>query len=328
MPTNGVSSRLVEFLDPEELDRVGLQTPFQRLAHQMQDILGDGGILKEVVHEGEGPLVPKDASVSIHFSGFLEYADQPFESTRRFKFPKMMKLGKDMTVWGLDLGLRTMQRGEFSRFLLKPSYAYGEMGCPPLIPPGATVLYEVQVIDYLDSAKVDEFFALLPEEQNLAPLSMLLNVVDTERSFGNRCFNQSRYEDAKHRYKQALTLLRNREPEDEGESRRVEEASLPFLLNLSLVYLRLERPHKALQFGQKALKISTANTKALFRCGQACLEMNDYEKARDYLTTAQAKKPYDTDINNLLQKLAKLRPGRDETVYFHFILTSHAVDPE
>lgn len=68
----------------------------------------------------------------------------------------------DMTVWGLDLGLQTMRRGEFSRFLLKPSYAYGEMGCPPLIPPGATVLYEVQVIDYLDSAQVDEFFALLP----------------------------------------------------------------------------------------------------------------------------------------------------------------------
>lgn len=66
----------------------------------------------------------------------------------------------DMTMWGLDLGLRTMRRGEFSRFLLHPSYAFGEMGCPPLIPPCATVLYEVQVIDYLDSAQVDEFFAL------------------------------------------------------------------------------------------------------------------------------------------------------------------------
>lgn len=36
----------------------------------------------------------------------------------------------------------------------------------------------------------------------MAPLSTLLNVVETERSFGNHCFNQSRYEDAKHRYKQ------------------------------------------------------------------------------------------------------------------------------
>ncbi|KAK2816550.1 hypothetical protein Q7C36_022821 [Tachysurus vachellii] len=304
MSTNGVCSRLMQFIDPEDHHRVGIQTPFQRLALQMQDVLGDGGILKEVVREGEGPLVPRDASVSIHFSGFLEYSDQPFQSTRSLKFPKMMKLGKDLTVWGLDVGLRTMRKGEFSRFLLKPRYAFGDMGCPPLIPPSATVLYEVQIIDYLDSAQVDEFFALLPEEQNLAPLSTLLNVVDTERSFGNRCFNQSRYEDAKHRYKQALTLLRNRETAEEEERRRVEEASLPFLLNLSLVYLRLERPQKALQFGQRALKINPANTKALFRCGQACLDMNDYEKAEDYLTMAQAKKPFDTDINNLLRKLA------------------------
>lgn len=66
----------------------------------------------------------------------------------------------DVTLWGLDISLRTMRRGEFSRFLLQPRYAYGELGCPPIIPPGATVLYEVQVFDYLDSAKVDEFFAL------------------------------------------------------------------------------------------------------------------------------------------------------------------------
>lgn len=65
-----------------------------------------------------------------------------------------------MTAWGLDLGLRTMRKGELSRFLMQPNYAFGERGCPPIIPPWATVLYEVQVFDYLDSAQVDEFFAL------------------------------------------------------------------------------------------------------------------------------------------------------------------------
>lgn len=33
--------------------------------------------------------------------------------------------------------------------------------------------------------------------------------------------------------------------------------------------------------------------------------MNDYEKAQDYLTMAQARKPFDIDINNLLRKLAQ-----------------------
>lgn len=65
-------------------------------------------------------------------------------------------------MWGLVLGLQTMRRGEFSRFLMQPRYAYGEMGSPPVIPPCATVLYEVQVIDYLDTAQVDDFFALSP----------------------------------------------------------------------------------------------------------------------------------------------------------------------
>ncbi|XP_066516538.1 inactive peptidyl-prolyl cis-trans isomerase FKBP6 [Hoplias malabaricus] len=304
MQTNGISPNIIQSYDPEERQRIGIQTPFQRLAQQMQDILGDRGILKEVIQAGDGPLVPRDASVSINYSGFLEYSDRPFDSTINLKFPRMVKLGKDVTLCGLELGLLTMRKGEFSRFLFQPSYAFGEMGCPPLIPPVATVLYEVQVLDFLDTAQVDEFFALSPGEQNSAPLLTLLNVVGTERSFGNRCFNQCRYEDAKDRYKQALTLLRNREPVGDEEKEHIEEAKLPFLLNISLTYLRLERPHKALQYGEKALKISPHNTKALFRCGQACLEMYEYEKAQDYLTMAQAKKPFDPDINNLLKKLA------------------------
>ncbi|KAI4875734.1 hypothetical protein NFI96_024253, partial [Prochilodus magdalenae] len=304
MQTNGVSSRIMQFLDPEERRRAGIQSPFQRLAQQMQDILGDGGILKELIHGGDGPLVPRDASVSINYSGFLEYSDRPFDSTTHLKFPRMLKLGKDVTLCGLELGLLTMRKGEFSRFLLQPDYAFGVMGCPPLIPPSTTVLYEVQVLDFLDTAQVDEFYAMTPGEQNSVQLSALLRVIDTERAFGNRCFNQGRYEDAKDRYKQAMTLLQNREPMDKMEKVRIDEAKLPFLLNLSLVYLRLERPQKALLYGERALEISPDNTKALFRCGQASLEMYDYKKAQDYLTMAQTKKPFDTDINNLLRKLA------------------------
>lgn len=56
----------------------------------------------------------------------------------------------------------TMKKGEVAHFLFKPKYAYGDMGCPPLIPSSATVFYEVHVIDFLDSAKVDEFLALSP----------------------------------------------------------------------------------------------------------------------------------------------------------------------
>ncbi|KAL0994506.1 hypothetical protein UPYG_G00123150 [Umbra pygmaea] len=304
MSVNGLSTRIDHLLGPRDQQRTGTQSPFHLLGQQMQDILGNGGILKEVIQPGQGPPVPRDSSVSIHFSGFLEYSDRPFETTNHLKYPRMMKLGRDVTLYGLELGILTMRKGEFSRFLFLPEYAYGAMGCPPLIPPVATVLYEVQVLDFLDSAQVDEFYAMSSEEQNDVPLSVLLRVVDTQRSFGNRCFKQSRFEDAKDRYKQALTLLGNREVQDDEEKRSITAAQLPIYLNLSLTQLRLDRPQKALVYSHKALTIDPKNTKALFRCGQAYLELFDYEKAQDYLTMAQANKPFDVDINNLLRKLA------------------------
>ncbi|MGH0155633.1 UNVERIFIED_CONTAM: hypothetical protein FKN15_059520 [Acipenser sinensis] len=269
MSKNGVPPRLQQFYPVDERPSPDRQSPYQRLARQMQDVLGDGGVLKEVIREGEGPLVPENASVAVHYSGYLEYADRPFDTNCYMKFPRLMKLGKDVTLWGLEVGLLTMKKGEFSRFLFLPRYAYGRLGCPPLTPPSATVLFEVQLIDFLDSAEVDDFFSRTPDEQSEVPLPRLLKVVDTERGFGNRLFNQRHYEDAKDRYKQAVTLLKNREPVDEVQKRDIEALKLPFFLNLSLTLLRLEQPAKALAYGKKALEIDARNAKALFRCGQA-----------------------------------------------------------
>ncbi|KAM9355007.1 inactive peptidyl-prolyl cis-trans isomerase FKBP6 [Pholidichthys leucotaenia] len=293
-----VTTRRVAFFNHNQ------KSPFEQLSHQMSDILGDGGIMKQVVQPGEGPFVPENASVLMHYSAFLEYSDLPFETTTRFKYPQMLKLGRDITLAGLEVGLLTMKKGEFSRFLFQPQYAYGERGCPPFIPAAAMVLYEVQVIDYLDSRQVDDFIALSPEEQSTVSLTTLLEVVNTVRSFGNRCFKQSRYCNARDRYKQAMTLLGNRDTKDDSEDNRIKAALLPLYLNLSLTELRMHRPNKALKYGNKALKIDSVNTKALFRCGQAYLELHEYKQAQDYLISAQAKKPLDSDINNLLRKVA------------------------
>ena len=41
-------------------------------------------------------------------------------------------------ISGWEVGLASMQRTELARFLIRPEYAFGEMGCPPRIPPNAT----------------------------------------------------------------------------------------------------------------------------------------------------------------------------------------------
>lgn len=72
----------------------------------------------------------------------------------------------DVTLTGLNAGLQTMKKGEFSRFLFYPQYAYGEHGCPPRIPAASMVLYEVEVLDFLDSGLVDDFNMLSPVGSN------------------------------------------------------------------------------------------------------------------------------------------------------------------
>lgn len=66
---------------------------------------------------------------------------------------------------------------------------------------------------------------------------------------------------------QALLLLHRRSAICE-EQHLVEPAELLVLLNLSFVYLKLDRPAKALRYGEQALLIDQRNAKALFRCGQ------------------------------------------------------------
>ncbi|KAF6124360.1 FKBP prolyl isomerase 6 [Phyllostomus discolor] len=249
--------------DGSEARFVPHKSPYQRLSRWMLDISGDRGVLKDIIREGAGELVTPDASVLVKYSGYLEHMDKPFDSNCFRKTPRLMKLGEDITLWGMELGILSMRRGELARFLFKPTYAYGALGCPPLIPPNSTVLFEIELLDFLDSAESDKFCALSA----------------------------------------ALLLLRRRSALPE-EQHLVEAAKLLVLLNLSFTYLKLEQPTRALHYGEQALIIDQKNAKALFRCGQACLIMTEYQKARDFLVRAQKEQPFNHDINNELKKLA------------------------
>uniref|UniRef100_A0A8C6V7C3 peptidylprolyl isomerase n=1 Tax=Naja naja TaxID=35670 RepID=A0A8C6V7C3_NAJNA len=174
---------------------------YQWLGHRMQNITSDKGVLKEIIRDGSGETVPPDSSVLVKFSGYLEHTDRPFDTNWFKKNPKLMKLGEDITLRGLEIGLLTMRKGELARFLFKPNYAFGTLGCPPLIPPNSTVLFEVELLDFLDSAESDRFFDLPPVN---CCFSKIIKAAETERKFGNYLFHQTRFMDAKERYKRVM----------------------------------------------------------------------------------------------------------------------------
>ncbi|NWX13716.1 FKBP6 isomerase, partial [Aegotheles bennettii] len=240
---------------------------------------------------------------TVNYCGYLEFWEEPFCQSSYSKSRRLMKIGEDITLFGLEIGLMSMRKGELARFFFSPDYAYGQQGCPPDIPPNTRVMFEVELLDFLDSAESDAFFELPAELQDSFPLQKALKVAETERGFGNYLYCKGSLEDAKDRYKRALFIL-GRSPSSETEQCQIDASKLLVLLNLSITYLKLERPARALAYGEKALKIDQRNAKALFRCGQACLCMKEYEKARDFLVRAQQIQPFNHDINNELKKLA------------------------
>ncbi|XP_065588239.1 inactive peptidyl-prolyl cis-trans isomerase FKBP6 [Cyrtonyx montezumae] len=272
-------------------------------ADGLEDITGDGGVRKEVLRPSSGEPVPPDATVAVKYSGYLEDMEEPFCTYQTKGFPRLMKLGVDITLLGLEIGLLTMKKGEVARFIFTPNYAYGKQGCLPLIPKNATVLFIVELIDFIDSAESDVFFALAPEQRATFPLQKVLKVAKVEREFGNYLFRQQSFEGAKDRYKKAYSIL-SCSSSSEAEQHQIDASKLLVLLNLSVVYLKLERPAQALIYGKKALEIDEGSVKALFRCGQACLRMLEFEKARDFLVRAQHREPFNQEINDELKKLA------------------------
>ncbi|XP_051891676.1 inactive peptidyl-prolyl cis-trans isomerase FKBP6 [Pristis pectinata] len=282
---------------------LGQPSPFYYMSLRMQDVTGDGGVLKEVLRPGLGIIIPSTASVSVHYSAYSEYADKPFDSNVQRDMPRFMKIGHDITLLGMELAILTMRKGEFSRFLFKPQYAYGKMGCPPRIPANATVMFELEILDFLDTLESDEYFSLSQAEQFNYPLDKLLKVANTEREFGNYFFHQKRYEDAKDQYKKALSVFAQRQPVNEDQKQKVNSSKLLLFLNLSIVCLKLDVPSRALVYGERALQIESKHPKALFRCGQACLLMLEYDKAKDFLIKAQKLEPLNPDINGALVKL-------------------------
>ncbi|MCL4130271.1 UNVERIFIED_CONTAM: hypothetical protein GTU68_066754 [Idotea baltica] len=93
----------------------------------MEDISGDGGVLKMELSPGVGSDVPLGSRVLFHYSAYLEYADEPFDSSLLRNKPQRSALKENDTVAGLKVGLRTMRRREKARFLISSCYAFGKV---------------------------------------------------------------------------------------------------------------------------------------------------------------------------------------------------------
>lgn len=64
------------------------------MAVGMKDLTGDGGVLKKILTPGLGPVVTKGSMVRVHYNGYLEYSDEPYDSSRLRNKEQQFRLGR------------------------------------------------------------------------------------------------------------------------------------------------------------------------------------------------------------------------------------------
>ncbi len=111
----------------------------------------NGGVLKEIKREGapgDDNRPWKGDRVSVHYIGTLESDGSKFDSSRDRGQVFSFTLGKSEVIAGWDIGVATMTKGELALFTIKAEFGYGESGSPPNIPGGATLVFEVELVDF------------------------------------------------------------------------------------------------------------------------------------------------------------------------------------
>lgn len=112
------------------------------------DLSNDGGVLKEILKEGEGEEKPCDGCiVSCHYTGTLLDGTK-FDSSLDRNEPFEFTLGKGEVIRSWDIGVASMRRGEKCVLTCAPNYAYGAAGSPPNIPPNSTLRFELELLGW------------------------------------------------------------------------------------------------------------------------------------------------------------------------------------
>jgi FKBP-type peptidyl-prolyl cis-trans isomerase len=97
------------------------------------------------VKQGSGVPIKNGDIAIVHYVGAL--ADgKVFDESRSRGQPFEFEVGKGMVIRGWDVGLVGMQVGGIRRLIIPSEEGYGEAGTPPVIPPKATLHFEIELI--------------------------------------------------------------------------------------------------------------------------------------------------------------------------------------
>jgi FKBP-type peptidyl-prolyl cis-trans isomerase FkpA len=105
----------------------------------------DSGLKYEELVEGDGLVAETGQQVSVHYTGWLTDGSK-FDSSVDRNQPFEFSLGRGMVIRGWDEGVAGMKIGGKRRLTIPPQLGYGAQGAGGVIPPNATLVFEVELL--------------------------------------------------------------------------------------------------------------------------------------------------------------------------------------
>lgn len=99
----------------------------------------------EDIKAGDGPEAKAGHTVEVHYVGTLTDGTK-FDSSRDRGRPFSFALGRGQVIQGWDVGVAGMQVGGVRKLTIPPSEGYGARGAGGVIPPNATLVFEVELM--------------------------------------------------------------------------------------------------------------------------------------------------------------------------------------
>ncbi|PXY43410.1 peptidylprolyl isomerase [Flavobacterium hydrophilum] len=106
----------------------------------------DSGLRYKMIQKGDGKKAEAGKTVSVHYEGSLENG-KVFDSSYPRKKPIEFRLGQGQVIEGWDEGIALLQVGDKARFVIPSDLAYGPSGAGGVIPPHATLIFDVELMD-------------------------------------------------------------------------------------------------------------------------------------------------------------------------------------
>jgi FKBP-type peptidyl-prolyl cis-trans isomerase FkpA len=99
---------------------------------------------------GNGDVAKAGDQVSVHYTGWLQNPDgskgQKFDSSKDRGQPFQFALGQGQVIKGWDEGVEGMKVGGVRELIIPPALGYGQSGAGGVIPPNATLIFEVELL--------------------------------------------------------------------------------------------------------------------------------------------------------------------------------------